>query len=468
MARKLFGVFLTGLLFTVNLTYATPDSFRDVVKKVNPAVVYIQVTQEREVVSNPLQGLEWIPWGRDQRIKPETETQVIKGSGSGVIIDAEKGYVLTAAHVVENVDKAVVYLPDGREFEAIDFLYDSQTDVGLVQIEMKGETIPQIQLGDSDKAEVGDWVLAMGSPLGKALANSVSAGIVSGKSRKSGILGKLGIEEFSQTDAVINRGNSGGPLVNMDGEIIGINSNIISQSGFNAGLGFAVPSNIAKEVVSKLITDGVVVRGWLGVTVAPFEAVEDKELLKDIPEGTEGAFVVDVLEDGPADKGGIKANDVILSVDGQGIANSAELIRIISSLEPDNKVKCELLRNGKKKAVTVALGVRPGTGNQGGNGIITRKDKKSDAYKKLGIAVELFDQDQGDQAGVVIRYVKPDSLAEEFGVEVGDIVLEINGQKIEKVEDIESAIEDANTEDGILLTLKTRKGKVQKVYIKDF
>jgi serine protease Do len=454
-------------------SFAIPESFAPIVDKVNPAVVYIEVTQERQV-QNPISLFDLSPWGRDlrrYREYSEPQTEIVRGSGSGAIIDAKNGYVLTAAHVIQDVDAAVVHLPDGRDFEVIDFLYDSQTDVGLVQIDFGDEELPSISLGDSDEVKVGDWVLAMGSPLGKALANSVSAGIVSGKERKSGILGTLGIEDFIQTDAVINRGNSGGPLVNMDGEIIGINSNIISQSGFNAGLGFAVPSNIAKDVVMKLIEDGVVVRGWLGVTVAPIESLAESNKDIEIPEEVVengGALIVDVLKDGPADKAGIMIDDFIIEINGKRISTPGEMIRIISSNEPDTKVKCTVLRNGKKKVLTATLGVRPGSGEGGSNGAITRRDRTSSAYKKLGIAVEKIDSNGNRLEGVVVKYVKPGSLAEQFGIEPGDTVIEVDGESFEDTASFYDLLDDANVDKGVLLTVKTKRGKIRKVYIRDF
>ncbi|ARN55868.1 trypsin-like peptidase domain-containing protein [Sedimentisphaera salicampi] len=473
MKRSLFAAVLVSLIVPFSASAGMTDSFSNVVEKVNPAVVFIEVTQEREVVSSPFKEFDWIPWDRGQREAPEKEKQIIKGSGSGAIIDAEKGYVLTAAHVIKDVDAAVVHLPDGREFEAIDFIYDTQTDVGVVQIDTEGEKLPEISFGDSDEVKVGDWVLAMGSPLGEALANSVSAGIVSGKGRKSGILGKLGIENFIQTDAVINKGNSGGPLVNTDGEIIGINSNIISRTGFNAGLGFAVPSNIASDVVEKLITEGVIVRGWLGVTVSPLDAIEDEDMLEEIPErimDRGGAYIVDVLDDGPADEADMEAGDIVLSINGEGVKDASELIKIISSMEPETEVEIQIFRDGEKEELEVTLGIRPGTGRQGGKGVVTGKDRETESFKKIGIAIERYNE-QGEadfSEGAVVRYVRPDSIAEQFGIEVGDRIMEVNGEGFEEAEDFQELIEDADLEDGILLNVVTKNDKERKVYLKEF
>jgi len=328
------ALLITFIVFFSGFSTATPNSFRDIVEKVNPAVVYIEVSKEAQAHPNI--------WG-------QAAPRDVTGNGSGAIIDAVKGYILTAAHVIDGVDKATVTLLDGRKFEVVELLYDSQTDVGLVKIEIPdGEKLPEVSLGSSESLEVGDWVLAMGSPLGKALANSVSAGIVSGKSRKSGILGQLGIEDFIQTDAVINKGNSGGPLVDMNGQIVGINSNIISATGLSSGLGFAVPSDLAKDVVNKLISEGTVVRGYLGVSVTSFSALKD-EILEGISQEirtTGGAYIVQVVKDGPGDEAGLKDGDIIRKVDGNDIADSSELIRYISSKMPDETVICLVNRDG--------------------------------------------------------------------------------------------------------------------------
>lgn len=446
----------------VSTSIAVPQSFSEIVKAVNPAVVYIEITREMQA------GPSF--WGQMPK-------QDVTGSGSGVIIDAKNGYVLTAAHVISEIDKAAVYLPDGRKFDAVEFLYDTQTDVGVVKIDVpEGEILPEVKFGSSEELEVGDWVLAMGSPLGKALANSVSAGIVSGKSRKSGILGQLGIEDFIQTDAVINKGNSGGPLVNMAGEIVGINSNIISATGLSTGLGFAVPSDLAKDVVEKLITEGVVVRGYLGVSVASLDALKEEQL-EDISEELQrrgGAYVVQVVEDGPSDEAGIESGDVITKVDEQQVTSSSELIRYISSKSPDETVVCYIERDGKSRKIKVKLGIRPGTEGKGATAVITSRDKQSEAYKKLGIVADDYAEPISEMpgspvlAGAKIRYVASGSMADEFGLEDGDIIVEVNGEKVSDAAELNEEIGDGSVSKGILLTVTDQEGKSKKVFIKKF
>jgi serine protease Do len=470
MGKKKSNLLIAGMLAVfLSFNAVTPaqiESFRDVVKKCNPAVVYIEVAVE---VKAPQINIPWLRPGPEQA----PESQIQRGSGSGFIIDAENGYILTAAHVVKNAEEAVVHLPDGREFEIIDIMTDEQTDIALVTID--AENLPEIPLGDSDAMEIGDWVLAMGSPLGKSLENSVSVGIVSGKSRKTGILGSLGIEDFIQTDAVINRGNSGGPLVNVNGEVVGINSNIISSTGMNAGIGFAVPSNVAKRVIADLEEYGEVIRGWLGVTVASLSDVPADELPGDIPEDVlrkGAAYIHEVLEDGPADEGGIKDGDIITAINGQEVTSSAAVISMISAMKPDTQVECTIIRDGKTIEREVTLGLRPGTGNEG-VADVTEEQRESAAYEELGIAVE--DMAGGIRgilrrratSGVRVVYVKPGSLADEFGIETGDIIMEFGETNVENSEQFDELVKDANLQEGIMLNVRNKEGK-RKVIIKEY
>ena len=457
--RMLITLILTAILLPA--ANGAPASFKDIVEQVNPAVVYIEITKQVQS--------RFDIWGR-------RAPQDVTGSGSGVIIDAANGYVLTAAHVIDGVDSATIHLLDGRKFEAVEFLSDTQTDVGIVKIEIpEGELLPQVAMGSSEELAVGDWVLAMGSPLGRALANSVSAGIVSGKGRKSGILGQLGIEDFIQTDAVINKGNSGGPLVNMKGEIIGINSNIISATGLSSGLGFAVPSDLAKGVVERLIADGVVVRGYLGVSVTSFDSLKDEVLDKlgaDVI-AAGGAYIVQVVEGGPGDEAGLKDGDIITEVDGEKIADSAALIRYISSKMPDEKVSCRIIRDGKETKVKVTLGIRPGTGGTGATAVVTSRDKATAAYKKLGIVVDDYTEQQSDSPfggileAVKIRTVSGGSIAEEFGLKDGDIIVEVDGERIKNSNEFNKAVEKVKIKDGVLLNVRT-DGNFRKVFLKQF
>jgi len=431
-------------------------AFRQAVKKVRPAVVYIEVVREGE---RDLFGLK------------------ATGSGSGVIIDAQAGYVLTANHVVQGVSKVKVRLSDGRIFSGSDIRGDPQTDIAVVKIE--ADDLPAAEFGDSDRLEVGDWVLAIGSPLGTRLENSVSAGIVSGKSRKTGILGSLGLEDYIQTDAVINKGNSGGPLVNIRGEVVGINSAIISSTGMYAGLGFAVPSNLIKPVAEELIKEGKVVRGWLGVTMVSLKETKDDKRLKkewsdlppEKPVPDEGAYILKVHPDGPAEKGGIRNGDIIQAIDENPIADSGELIKVISSRTPGEVVNCHIWRDGGKKIVEVKLGKRPETLAAEQLGIVKEPETIGTGYNKLGLIVADFKGLIAEQMGlselkaVIVEAVQVDSLAHAFGIGPGEIITSVNGKKVERAADFEKIIEKGDLDRGIRLTILSMFGE-RKVIIK--
>jgi len=422
-------------------------AFRSVVKKVKPAVVYIKVIKQDDRAFFPSK---------------------VQGGGSGVIIDARQGYVLTANHVVENSSQVKVRLGDGREFVAGDIRGDPQTDVALVKI--PAENLPEAELGDSDELQVGDWVLAIGSPFGQMLENSVSAGIVSAKGRRTYILGSLGIEDFIQTDAVINKGNSGGPLVNIKGQVVGINSNIISATGMYAGLGFAVPSSLIKPVIEKLIEYGRVDRGWLGVTITSVKDLKEK-IQASISEkilARGGAYIMDVIAEAPAEEAGLKAGDIILAIDGRDIYDSAELIKTVSAKSPGEKVKCTIWRDGREVDIKVKLGKRP----EKLEPPQTRIAKfPSEVYHKLGIWVGDVRSRVSDIKGiyeieaVIVYDVEPGSLAEQFQISPGDIITEVNDKEVHNTEDFGRLIEKADVKKGIKLTILNVFGE-HKVIIK--
>lgn len=446
---RLFLAMVVGLGVFVEPLSAQPGgveqlslAFREVVKKVKPAVVYIEIETSRQVPA----------------------------AGSGVIIDGLNGYVLTANHVVENASKVKVRLGDGREFIANDIRSDPTIDIAIVKID--ANNLPQAELGDSDELEVGDWVLAIGSPFGRTLANSVSAGIVSAKGRRTGILlGRVGIEDFIQTDAVINKGNSGGPLVNIKGQVVGINSNIISATGVYAGLGFAVPSNLIKPTVEKLITEGKVVRGWLGVTIISLKDL-DEDKLEDVPEELKargGVYVVNAMPDGPAEEGGIKKGDIILAIDGKEIADAGQLVEIISAESPGTRVKCQIRRNGKDKTIKVKLGERPTELARQMLPSPTRPARRGHAYQKLGLVVFGFQEQIAERESmrklkaVIVDYVRPGSLADEYGIERWTIITEVDGVKVQSEQDFEKMIAKADVQKGVKLTILGRFGEYKMI-----
>ena len=436
--------------------FAAPmlPSFKDIVKKVSPAVVYVEVSKE-------------------QALTPWMDSSEVKGSGSGVIIDGKKGVVLTANHVVEDASEVKVLLEDGREFIADEILSDPQTDIALIILDID-ETLPEALLGDSDALEVGEWVLAIGSPMGKMFANSVSAGIVSGKGRKTRILGQLGIEDYIQTDAVINRGNSGGPLIDINGNIVGINSSILSATGMNAGLGFAVPSNLIDNVVRQLLETGQVSRGWLGVTITSLQDLKD-EYKEKIPEEIltrGGAFVVEMQEDSPAKVAGVLAEDVIISINDKDVTSSDDLIKIISNMKPNTEITCKIIRNNDEETVKIKLGVRPGT-SSALSASLNEEEKNSNSYKKLGIVVTDREEKESrfgfrrTQAGVIVKYVKKNSIADEFGIRIDDVILKINKNTVKQSDDFNELLKDIDVKEGVVLTVQDEEGE-KKVYLKKF
>jgi serine protease Do len=429
-------------------------SFRDAVKKAKPAVVYVESTMVVNEGYRRTRG---------------------QARGSGVIIDAKKGYVLTAAHVIDEAEKVTVRLEDGRKFTAKNKWTDTQSDVGLLQIE--AEKLPEAKLGDSDELEVGDWVLAIGSPYGRELENSVSAGIVSAKGRRTRVLGDMGIEDFIQTDAAINRGNSGGPLVNLDGEVVGINSNIISSTGMNAGLGFAVPSKLAKAAVDQFIKGGRVARGYMGVSLAGLKELQESEpavadkidqSIRDVG----GIYVQDVVPGEPASEAGIKSGDVILSLDDKKMKDVSELVGYISMKAPGEVVKCSIWRGGKLLTISATLTERP-TNEEMAAAAAAAGDHRSATigrtsytYRSIGVLVS-------DYAGVaigprgtrtriraiVVDHIRANSPADKAGIEVGDVIESIEGKLAPDGRTFEGLLRAADLQKGVTMTIINDQGE---------
>jgi serine protease Do len=350
--------------------------------------------------------------------------------GSGFIID-KAGYIVTNNHVIENADQIKVKLADKREFEAELVGRDPNTDLALIQIKNASELVP-LKLGDSDALSVGSWVVAVGSPFG--LEQTVTAGIVSAKGRA---LGSGPYDDFIQTDASINPGNSGGPLLNMNGEVVGINSAIIANG---QGIGFAIPVNMARGIVDQLQAHGSVTRGWLGVSIqdlsselAEYYGIKDKK----------GALVVQVFEGDPADKAGIKANDVIVEVDGKSIESSRDLTNMIANLEVGKKTTVTLLRDGRKQTVDVKIDKRSD------NGLMAQH--KPEDSEKLGIQIAEVTPETArrfghpeTEKGVLVVGVEPGSKADEAGVRQGDLVKEVNRKPVTSASQLRSEVEKAD------------------------
>jgi len=362
--------------------------------------------------------------------------------GSGIIIDNE-GYIVTNNHVVENAEEIKVKLSDGREFKANVTGRDSKTDLALIKISSTFRNLPALALGDSDKIRVGDWVLAVGNPFG--LEHTVTQGIISATGR---VIGSGPYDNFLQTDAPINPGNSGGPLVNLKGEVIGINTAIVPGG---QGLGFAIPSSLAKMVLKQLREKGKVVRGWLGVSIQTM--TPDLAASFGLKEA-KGALVSDVMEGGPAAKGGIRRGDVIFSFDGKAVKSSAELPRIVAETPVGKEVDVTLFREGKEMHCKVKIEEL----TEQRIAAQTQAPAQSFGMKLVDITPRVRQQfGIKDKTGVAVAGVEPGSLAEDAGIQAGDIIKEANRKKVKNLADITSTLEKAEKGQTFLLLLKRGK-----------
>lgn len=370
---------------------------------------------------------------------PDTEFKQ-EGLGSGVIIDAE-GYILTNEHVIDGADKMTVTLPDGREFKAELKGKDERSDLAVIKID--AHNLPIASLGDSDNTKIGQWVVAIGNPFGFSTQNpepTVTTGVISALHRSLGrVLSRdRDYNDLVQTDAAINPGNSGGPLVNLKGEVIGINVAIFSTTGGYQGIGFAIPINNAKRVISRLIEGKKITYSWLGVTVQDIN--DDLASYFGLP-NKNGILVAKVLEDGPASKGGMKEKDIIKQLDNKAVSNVKELLAAVSKAEIGKKIKVLVLRDKKDVVLEVLIGERPD--NLDNEGAVVDSLKAS---SWRGLQVENITPENaqrfkaGDNKGVVIVNIESASLAESSGLIEGDIIVQMNNQEIKSVADYEAAI----------------------------
>ena len=372
---------------------------------------------------------------RDAPQSPRKERSL----GSGFII-SEDGYILTNDHVVEGADEIKVKLSDGREFTGEVRGLDPKLDLALIKIET-GENLPIAKLGESDGIKVGEWVMAIGNPFG--LEQTVTVGIISAKGR---VIGAGPYDDFIQTDASINPGNSGGPLFNVKGEVVGINTAIVAGG---QGIGFAIPVNMAKQIIPQLRDEGHVTRGWLGVTVQAL----NKELADSFGlESPQGALVSEVFKDSPADKAGLQRGDIILDYDGQLIKEINDLPRLVAATPVDKTVKVKIFRDGKERVVKVTIGKMAETGQE-----LAASSKESGGalgVTAANVTPELAERFalEGDE-GILIVGIAPDSPAAEANLRVGDLIVEADGKEVTSVKDFEG------------ITGKMSAGKVLRLLI---
>ena len=411
-------------------------TFAPVVKKVAPGVVKVVVTTKSGAVSAPdwfgFNDPFWRHFFGDQfgRQMPNRQFNTPRqhGLGSGVIVTKD-GYILTNNHVVDNAEEVKVTLQDGREFTAKVIGRDPKSDIAVIKIDAKD--LPTVSMADSDKVQVGDIVLAIGNPFG--VGQTVTTGIVSATGR--GNLGIEDYEDFIQTDAAINPGNSGGALVDVEGRLIGINTAIFSRSGGNQGIGFAIPSDLARSVMDNLIKDGHVTRGYLGVMIQDVTPALAKEFkLKDAT----GALIGDVVPKGPADKAGLRDGDVVLEYNGKTVADSRRLRLAVGETKPGTTVPVKILRDGATKTLEVTAQQLPGSEQLAQN----NSSNGTDNGTLNGVGVADLDEQTRQQLkvpenikGVVITEVQPDSPAAEAGLKQGDVIQEINRHPVKNAEE---------------------------------
>ncbi len=438
-------------------TVMVPVSFTELAEKARAGVVNIRTvkkTKEGGPVFRHFFGRN--PFRREDPFRdffgPQREFKQ-RSLGSGFLIDA-KGFIVTNNHVVENADQIKVRLYDETEYDAEIVGRDPKTDIALIKIKTNGIDLQPLKLGNSDSLPVGSWVVAIGSPFG--LEQTVTAGIVSAKGR---IIGSGPYDDFIQTDASINPGNSGGPLLNLDGEVVGINTAIVASG---QGIGFAIPINLADGIIAQLKDTGEVSRGWLGVGIQNLtpELAEYYRL-----EQKEGVLVTQVYEGDPADEAGIKEGDIIVGIDGKDVKTSRELSRKVAEAGVGNKMRINLLRDGREKTVRVKLAKRPdqeptlarGEARSDGLGMRVR-DIDPEIAEQLGVGT--------DQKGVVVVQLDPESKSARAGVRRGDIVIEINREPIKNLKDYRAQVKAIDEGDTVQMLLRRGGGGMLAVKFK--
>jgi serine protease Do len=424
----------------------TSEAFRLVAKRVAPAVVNVN---NLAVVSRPVLRLS--PFG--QRFFDEQQGLGRQGQGSGFVIDAQ-GHVVTNRHVVSGADRVQVRFSNGSEYPARLVGADPHTDLAVLKVEASG--LVAAEFGDSEEIEVGDWVVAIGNPFG--LEQSVTAGIVSAKGR-SGVTEQLDVQDFLQTDAAINPGNSGGPLVDLQGHVVGVNTMIVSQSGGYQGIGFAIPSRIARTIAERLIKDGKVALGWIGVTG---RGLADLAVNERRPEGSRarsGVLVQDVFPDSPAERAGLKADDIIVAVGSRPIETLLELRSLVATTKIGTSLDVELDRAGKPLKLAVAIEEQPA-------GLASLEER-------MGLAVADLTEELAElvglnrSRGVVVTRVHRGSPADRAGVRPGDVIASVGKQDVSTVTQFLRSAQRIDMSKGLLVAIETPRGSRRLVVLEE-
>jgi serine protease Do len=434
-----------------------PVGFADIVEKVKPAVISVRVKMERPANSGLTEDdLPFPPGSPFERFfrrfgMPETPNgkEVITGQGSGFFI-TQDGYAVTNNHVVQNAENVTVTTDDGKAYTAKVIGTDSRTDLALIKVD--GNTFPYVKLADN-APRVGDWVLAVGNPFG--LGGTVTAGIVSARGRD---IGAGPYDDFIQIDAPVNKGNSGGPTFDVDGNVIGVNTAIFSPSGGSVGIAFAIPAETVKSVISQLRDKGSVTRGWIGVQIQPVTPdIADSMGLKQAT----GALVSEPQADSPAMKAGIQSGDVITSVDDTPVHDARELARRIGTMAPGTSVKLGLIHQGQEKIVTLTLGTLPNE-QQAENSQNQREIPDSD-LPRLGLTLAPASKVSGtDSNGVVVTAVAAGGIAADHGFQVGDVILDVGGKSVSTPADVRKSLSDARKEGKHAVLFRVKSGEGTK------
>lgn len=480
--KKNFLILFAFVLFSFNVSADDAIgqlslAFEKVAEIIKPSIVTINVSKhiqpgDQQPV-NPFQGTPFQDFfnndllGRNLPSQPKSGavrprgpgSLIPQGLGTGMIVDSS-GHILTNNHVLGDSDKISVRLGNKKIYEAKIVGRDPRTDLAVIQIEAPG--LVPVSFGDSDQVKIGEWVVAAGNPFG--LDSTITAGIVSAKGRSS-ITDPTQYEDFIQTDAAINPGNSGGPLLNLKGEVIGVNSAILSGTGANLGIGFAIPTKMARDVMQSLIKSGKVTRGFLGVMIQNL----DQDMASSFGfDGTDGALVGDVSPDSPADRGGLRQGDIVLEFNGIRITEVNQLRNLVAAVMPDQNVKILVFRDGAKVPVAVKVGELPAANDSeptmpqpsiSDDIGVSLSDLNPNLARELG--VKKFSK------GVVVVAVAPGSLASRAGISVGDILVSVGGSSIEKVPDFDAAMKKVSLKKGVRIVVRGADGAQRFVFVRD-
>lgn len=449
MAHSVFKLFILSIFIAFAQAHAAlPNTTGDnkpfpslapMIKEVHPAVVNISTFSTRQQTHNPLLNDPFyrhffnIPEQHRYQHQPKKRQ---RSAGSGVVVDSDNGIVMTNHHVIKGADEVHVSLTDGRSFEAEILGEDAELDIAILKI--KADDLVQVSISNSDRLQVGDFVVAIGNPFG--LGQTVTTGVVSALGRTG--LGIEGYENFIQTDASINPGNSGGALVNLAGELVGINTAIIAPSGGNVGIGFAIPANMAKASMAQIIEHGKVTRGQIGVGIQDMTA--DLRKAFDIENGQHGVLVTSVMDGSPAEAAGVKSGDVITAVEGKAVASTGQLRSEIGMRAIGDKLTLTLLRDGDEKRIKVKVG-------------------KADSAASVGGAIhDLLDgvqyENDTNQKGVRVASIAPNSKAAYSGLRSGDVIVAANKRRVQDIESLQKAL--SKNKSAVLLQVNRRGGSL--------